>query len=437
MLSEAIQLTNARTIVGAHLRETGQLLCKYGLVLATILLGSKLLETLLMRLAVELGLIHRFVGLIAVIMIILLQLVVFVGMFVVLRDRPLTFRRRRARAAGAAATADSDNDTPFFSGALLAVLIPFYGYYAGWGFLGNTLRDYSQVFLSEQLSRIDFMNPDAMGPSALEVTGTLWLLIPVALIWWLRRTAKAKHASTGHPAWPLVVVACEATWVILGLYVLSNWKGQFFAWLATLPSPTILLNWIVPAAHAAMTDASLRPVDWAPSFQLGSWLNQLFRYALLPLVWFNLGAIVYGHDLNMMTDSTKRVTDRVTHRWTILPKPVRDFFGHFWTGLLKRWHAVVNGVLLAASAGIWLTVSILVFWRLADWLGRWTWVGIAKLIGPQDINVWSVAIIPLNILFGAPGQPQNGVVVMVVQFCVLAAGLSLAMTSREAAKAVA
>src|SRR5690606_25656946 len=81
---EVIDLNGAWATTRSHLVQTGQLLCKYGLLLATILLGARLLETLLMRLAVELGILHRFAGLVAVIMVILLQLIVFVAMFVVL-----------------------------------------------------------------------------------------------------------------------------------------------------------------------------------------------------------------------------------------------------------------------------------------------------------------------------------------------------------------
>src|SRR5690606_35766997 len=146
----------------------------------------------------------------------------------------------------------------------------------------------------------------------------------------------------------------------------------------------------LPVAQAAVLEAAQRPVDW-PQWKLIDWLGQLFRYALLPLIWFNLGAIVYGHDLNMMGDSTRRVTGRMTTRWAALPKPVTDFVGHFWAGLVKRWHAVANGVLLAASAGVWLTISILLLWRLADWLGRWAWVGAAYMLGPQDPDVWMLA----------------------------------------------
>lgn len=422
-------MSGALAIAGSHLALTARMLRTHGAMLLAILLGAKLLESLLMRVAIELGLIHRFMGLVAVIMIILLQLLVFVGMFVVLRNGASDFSFGKS-VAPSSSNASENRGLPIFAAALLAALIPFYGYYAGWGFLGNTLRDYSRAFMAEQWSRIDFMDPSPLGPTALEVDGTLWLLIPVALIWLVRRTAKARHASSGQAAWSLLVVACEATWVILGLYLLSGWKSQFVSWLAHLPSPAGWLDWLLHPAKAAITQASQRPVDWPGAFQLKEWLGQLFRYALLPLIWFNLGAIVYGHKLNVMEASTRRVTGGVLNRWSALPKPLTDFIGHFWAGMVRRWHAVANGVLLAASAGVWLTVSMLCLWRLADWLGRWAWVGLAHWIGPQDATVWSLAAVPLNLLFGMPGQPQTGVVVVAIQFCVLAAALSLAIKAR-------
>lgn len=104
-----------------------------------------------------------------------------------------------------------------------------------------------------------------------------------------------------------------------------------------------------------------------------------------------------------MTNATRRITGGVLSRWASLPKPV------------KRWHAVVNGVMLAASAGVALTVSVIALWRLVDWLG-WAWNGASHLVGPQAPFVWRLAERPLNILFDVPGQPQDGVVIVVAQF---------------------
>lgn len=44
---------------------------------------------------------------------------------------------------------------------------------------------------------------------------------------------------------------------------------------------------------------------------------------------------------------------------------------------------------------------------------------------------------PLNLLFGYPGQPQTGLIVVVVQFCILAAGLELAGRAQRKAAATA
>ena len=421
-------------IVGAHLRLSTSLLLRFGAPLSAIWMGSYLLNILLLRGAVEIGLVSRFAGLIALAPIILLQLIVFAAMFIVLRDG-LPLLRRRRQPPEPKSNEPEARDGGFFTGALLAVLIPFYGYYAGWGFLSNTLRDYSKLFLDTQMSRIDFLNPEKSGPTALEVQSSLWVGVAVLVIWVLRRAAKQRYKKTGNHLWPLFIVACETTWVLLGLYLISGWQAQFAEWLAHLPSPQELLQSLVPAAGAEVTSPAVRPVDWPAEFRPWPWLTSLFWYSVLPLIWFNLGAIIYGHDLNMMTGATERVTHRVLNPWTRLPKPITDFIGYFWGGTVKRWHAVVNGMMLAASAGVALTVSVIVLWRLADWLGRWAWIGAAQLVGPQDQQVWRLAEHPLNILFGFPGQPQTGLIVVVVQFCVLAAGLELAGRAQQQATA--
>jgi hypothetical protein len=420
------------SIVGAHIGLSANLLVRFGAPLSTIWMGSYLLNILLLRGAVEIGLLSRFAGLIALAPIILLQLLVFAAMFIVLRDG-LPLLRRRHQPPEAETLEPEVRDRSFFAGALLAVLIPFYGYYAGWGFLSNTLRDYSRLFLDIQMSRIDFLNPGRSGPTALEVESSLWIGVAVLVIWVLRRAAKQRHKKTGNRLWPLFIVACEATWVLLGLYLISGWQAQFVEWLAHFPSPREILQSLIPAAGAEVMSPAMRPVDWPAEFQLWPWLTLLFWYAALPLIWFNLGAIIYGHDLNMMTSVTERMTGRMLNRWTSLPKPITDFIGYFWGGTVKRWHAVVNGVMLAASAGAALTVSVVVLWRLADWLGRWAWIGATQLVGPQDPLVWRLLQHPLNILFGFPGQPQNGLIVVVVQFCILAAGLELAGRAQQRA----
>ena len=422
-------------IIGQHIGLSLSLFWRYGAVLMAIWAGGTLLDQILLRIAVEIGFFNRLLGLFAIAPVILLQLLIWVAMFLILRDGMPRMRWRRARRDRAAdqKTAGDPTEGGVFAVTLLAVLIPFYAYYAGWGFLGDTLRSYSQVFYNAQMARMDFTQSE-LPPTALEVSQTGWAILAVVLIWVIRRFAKAMQGRGKTGFWPMLVVACEAAWALLGLYVIGSWKDGFAGWLATLPRPGDVLDRIIPAAAAAVTDAAARPVDWAPAWQVWPLLQSLFWYALLPLVWFNLGAIVYGHDLHGVGVQTRRMAGLAIDRWKALPRPVTDFIGHFWMGVVKRWNAVANGVMLAASAGVALTASVLVLWRLVDWLGNWAWIGLARLIGPQDMLTWQVVSVPLNSLFNAPGAPAGGLLVSPLQVCILAAGLELALRAQERAR---
>lgn len=423
-------------IIGQHLKLSTQLFLRYGAILSAIWAGGTLLNQILLRVAVEAGMFSRLLGLVAIAPIVLLQLVIFVTFFVILRQGlPRMRGLRRRKNIQPALTPSAPTDDPAgqagFGLALLAVLVPFYGYYAGWGLLGDTLRSYTQIFHRAQMMRVDFTKPDP-APAALDVGQTGWVIAAVLVVWAIRRFAKWQSEGRQGGLWAMVVVACEATWALLGLYVITGWKSEFTEWLATLPRPGELLDWIIPAASAAISDAGIRPVDWAPVIPPWEFVKSLFWYALLPLIWFNLGAIVYGHDMNSLRGETRRVTGTALDRWEALPGPVKDFVGHFWSGVVKRWHAVMNGLLLAASAGAALTASVLVMWRFVDWLGNWAWIGAARLIGPQDMLVWQVVSVPLNALFNAPGAPPGGLLVSPLQFCILAAGLELAGRAQQA-----
>lgn len=432
-------MTDAIKVISQHLRLTGSLFYRYALLLSAIWAAGTVLDQLLLRAAVWIGLQNRLLGLVAIAPVILLQLVIFVVFFVILRNglprmrMRMLLRRRQPAPEPEPGTAETEAPPSGFAIALLAVLVPFYGYYAGWGLLGDTLRSYSQIFLATQMSQIDFNDPKAT-PTALEVSQTGWVILAVLLVWAIRKFAKYFSERTGKQSWSMLIVLCEATWALLGLYVISGWKNEIAGWMANLPPPGDLMNWFVSEASAAITDASAMPVDWPPAPQLWPTVKALFWYALLPLVWFNLGAIVYGHDMNAVRGETDRLAGRALRRWEALPKPVTDFLGHFWRGVIKRWHAVTNGILLAASAGFALTASVLVLWRLVDWLGNWAWIGLAHLIGPQDMQMWQIASVPLNVLFDAPGAPPGGLLVSPLQFCILAAGLELAGRAQDAAQ---
>ena len=406
------------SIIRRHISLSLKLALRHGPVLAAIWAAGFLASKILLRVSVEIGLESRLLGLVTLSTVLLVQLLVFVGSFTLLRD---------ASPPDAAPPSDATETSGAmpWAAVLVVALIPFYGYYAGWGLMGNTLREYAQLLIETEMSRTDFSTA-AQARSAFDVGQTYWVVCAVALVWLMRRLAKRQQTASAAAIWPMIVVVCEATWAALGLYVISGWISGIAAWLAALPVSGAVFSAIAGPAYAETSAIALRPVDWPPLFEPWPFVTQLFWYALLPLVWFNLGAIVHGHNPNEIAERTRVAGAGAIRRWQSLSKPVRDFLGHFWMGTLKRWHAVANGVMLAGSAGLRLMLSVLVLWRLVDWLGNWAWIGAAHLIGPHDRLVWGLLEQPLDALFGPPGAPPGGLLVSPLQFCVLAAGLRLA-----------
>ena len=104
-MPESLQIT------ATHIRLSTRLFLRFGAPLSAIWMGGILLNILLLRGAVEIGLLNRFAGLIALAPIILLQLVVFAAMFIVLRDGlPLLRRRRQQVETEAAALQTTPRD---------------------------------------------------------------------------------------------------------------------------------------------------------------------------------------------------------------------------------------------------------------------------------------------------------------------------------------
>lgn len=253
-------MTGSFLIIWQHLRLTLRLFRQNGALFMAIVAAGGLAGHLLLRLAVEIGMHSRLLGLFALTPVILLEMVIAVGMFLILR-RGLPGLRHRGNVQETVTAGSPDAQAGgMFPTALLAVLIPFYGYYAGWGLLSDTLRSYSQIFYTEQIARIDFTNPQH-SPAALDIGQTGWVIMAVMFVWVIRRFSKYKQTHSAAAFWPMLVVICEAGWALLGLYVIAGWKDQLTGWLATLPSPAELLEQIVTPAHAAITAANIRPVD--------------------------------------------------------------------------------------------------------------------------------------------------------------------------------
>ncbi|PBB66281.1 hypothetical protein CK228_22225 [Mesorhizobium sp. WSM4312] len=391
------------------------------LVLAGVLAGD-----LLLQLAAKVALANHFAGLAMLTLVALAQLVVTVAMFHVLRPglpHLLAAQRGADKAAKQQDTADRRGSR--LVRMITIALLPFFAYYAAWGFLGDIVRQYSRATLDQA----DF----GQAGNVLDVLDSRWLLISVAVSWLIRRLAKFMQTKTKTASfWQIVVVICETNWIFVGLYVISRWKDTALQWLmsrsfwSALQAAADGLASAVPVANAA----PMVPVE-ITSIAPSTVAVNLFFYMLLPLIWLVMAALIYGYDVRDDA-ALMRVHDRVERfgaRYAGLPKFLRDFVEHFIAGYRSRYLPIANGVRLTVSSSLLLLCTLIVGYRLIDWGAAWLWLGATRLIGPHELDVWQIFSHGVTLLFGSPFQDSStGILIEPIRICFLAAVLETAFS---------
>ncbi|MCA0034433.1 hypothetical protein [Mesorhizobium sp. B263B2A] len=394
------------------------------LVLAGVLAGD-----ILLQLAAKVALANHFAGLAMLTLVALARLVVTVAMFHVLRPG-LPNVLAAQRSADKAATADSHNNAADRRGSRLVrmitiALLPFFAYYAAWGFLGDIVRQYSR----ETLDQADF----GQSANVLDVLDSRWLLVSVAVSWLIRRLAKFMQGKTKALSfWQIVVVICETNWIFVGLYVISRWKDSALQWLlsrnfwSAVQASVDGLTGPVPMATAA----PVVPVE-ITSIAPSTVAVNLFFYMLLPLIWLVMAALIYGYDVRDDA-ALMRVhgrLERFGQRYAGLPKFLRDFVEHFVKGYRSRYLPIANGVRLTVSSSLVLLCTLVVGYRLLDWGAAWLWLGATRLIGPHELDVWQIFSRGVTLLFGSPFQDSStGILIEPLRICFLAAVLETAFS---------
>lgn len=392
----------------------GRLVWRFGPQLIALSLLGQIARDLFLEASVQIGYLNHLAGLTALTLVVLAKLVVTVAMFETVR--PGLPALDAAARSGASTASEENRGARHAATALTLTLVPFFAYYAAWGFLGDAVREYSKLALA--------IAPFGGGGFLLDVSGGWWLAASVGASWLVRRVAKLMKARGRGPVWDIVIVVCEANWAFIGLYVISGWKDEILAFVAALP------EWIatlIGLGTAKAAGAIPPPVEQQ---SLGLWpdMRGLFFYALFPVVWLTLAALVYGYDVHGAEEPQGRLA-RLTARWRSAPKQVRDFVDHFVAGTLKRYQALANGVRLTLAAGVALVALMVVCFRALDWLAAWGWLGLAYLIGPHELDEWQAIAGALTVLLGAPSQPGDGALVEPLKICLLAATLETAFAA--------
>lgn len=421
MASSDTEFAPTRTFVTiALIGLMGRLLGRFWPQLMALWLINNIAANALTEIAVRLGFLNRLAGLATLTLVVLVELVAVVAMFETVR--PGLRRLDAASRTGEESARRNPRGARMrhFATALTLALVPFFLYYAAWGFLGDAVRSYAKISLD--------LDPfgERGGGHILDMGSGWWLFASVAVAWAVRRGAKVMRARSDAAIWPIVIVVCEANWAFTGLYVISEWKDEIVAWAAALPDVIGWLRSEFSAIGKVIAATIPPPVEETPQGPFAA-ARGLFFYALYPLVWLTLAAIVYGYDVHGISVPTESRTARTIARWRSLPKVLRDFIGHFLDGTVMRYRALANGVQLTLGTGVTLIVSVVVLYRLLDWLAAWAWWSTAQAIGPQDLLLWQVLGYAVSIAFGNPSAPGYGLLVEPIKICLLAATIELSL----------
>lgn len=376
-------------------------------------LGFIVRDLLLMG-AVAVGQQNALGGMVVLSLVVLTKLMVVVMMFAALRPGMPALAALRQQA-----TVATTEERPAAGDHMLAVtaaaILPFFAYYAAWGFLGDTVREYSRLALQrmsfgEKLNIFNFAQSQAM-------------VAAIAACWAVRWFAKRMNARARRPYWRLLVVAADATWIFIGLYALGVWKNEFITWIGAGAILQSLGESLSLTAHAA---GGFTPVEFRPA-PLFEQLQRLFFYALLPLVWLVMAAIINGYELSAAAAPLPAGTTRAD-TWR---KWFKDFVKHFVGGYRSRYQPIWTCLRLTLSSGLATLIAFVVAYRALSWLGAWLWYGATRTIGVDDLATWQVIANVLDVFIGSPSDLDGGILLDAARIALLAAVLEHAVATQR------
>lgn len=404
---------------------TMRILWRYWPQLMALWVAGIIGNLLLNELAATIGRLNTLAGLSTLSLVVLLKLVIIVGLFGIVRPAlPALDAAAKVATHEPVPTETGESAPAGFASALTLTLVPFFAFYAAWGFLSDTVRDYSKL-------SIDLMMAGESG-SLLQVSGGTWLFVSVAVAWVVRRFAKFMHKRSKTAVWPLLIVICEANWAFIALFVVSNWEGEIRAWIGEWAARFgMFLGFLDPIREAA-AGTLFPPPPEATVPPLSKRLNSLFLYSLYPVVWMTLAAVIYGYDIGNASPLGEGRLARAVSRWQALPKAVRDFASHFIAGTIKRYRALAEGVGLTLRSGLGLLLATIVLFRLLDWGSAWAWYGITQFVGPHEFRLWQIIAQGISLFLGSPSAPGDGVLVMPIKISLLAAALEISFAQGRA-----
>lgn len=374
-----------RGVVLAMLKTTGRLLAAHWPALLAWFLAGVLVRYLVIELAGFVGAYSAVGGLLLMPLAILARLVGFVAMFLTVRDGmarlgaiaplpPSASERRRA-----------------FVDALLAGVLPFFAFYAAWGYLRDDMAAYSARALEVQTEvngASELLGGEAVarGAGTIDQLGFEPVTILLIVVAFAGRWAWNRYRDRLPRLLSLVAVYLEAIWVFLTVMLLSQATGWIGEWVASRQG----MVWL--ADLRAWTAEQLVPIAWV--WEGVEWLlGELGGVILLPVAWLTIAGVIYGQAVAAEAPQLSvGILDRARHGWGALPSGVRRRLADIGGELVSRFRPIGRAFVLMWRAGPVLIGGYILLATLLVAGERLLGYGITRAIGPHDLKTfWFVA----------------------------------------------
>lgn len=311
---------------------------------------------------------------------ILSRLVALVAMFLVLRDG------MRELNAIAPVPAEAGVRRREFFDALMGGILPFFAFYAAWGYLREDAAAYSSRLLevSTSLSAVAIFQDEAQAGDGLagEITLTpltvAIVVVAFALRWLLKRY------KDRLPKWFAVFsVYLETVWVYFAVAVIAIVLGFVSGWVGSRQA----MVWLGDLRETIAT--AFVPLAWL--WEAVEWLlGEAGGIILLPVAWLTIAGVVYGQAVAAEAVPTESfggdTVRRIRSRYRSLPARLRARLADVWEEFVSRFRPIGRAFVLMWRAGPALIGGfVLLYTLLLALQGVLEWA-VLRAVGPHDLD---------------------------------------------------
>ena len=303
-------------------------------------------------------------------------------------------------AGGAMISHDGDRSVSRRVTILTSALVPFLAVYALTGELANDRDQFTNESYADDFLNIgSAFTPEGLAPRSIVMAGNAAIVVVLVFLV-IRLVIDLLDLEERHPAWGLVQVLVEVTWLTwLASFITVRWRDAK-GWLES----RAVLAWAEDAWRGAT--GGLGPLT-DPVRALGGLVADIYHRAgdvvVTPVAWLAVGAVVIVGSLPgsrrehpELPVAARRVQDRLAPG---LRRLGSGRVGRKALELLgRRFEDLVDGVRVLLHAGVLPVLTfclVLPVARLAEWGAA---VALRAAIGPRDPDTMIYASTYLDIV---------------------------------------